>query len=104
MSADEASPKKKRKKVRRPPLTPEQKAQKKARAAYFKDPALQDEHHKAFFAQPAIICGMCGYPMDYEGHVLTDWEKKWSIHEPCKIKVGNMLDRETGIARERNQK
>ena len=51
--------------------------------------------------QPARTCELCGYPMDYKGHKLTKWENKWSIHEVCKRKAENMLDRDSGIARER---
>ena len=51
--------------------------------------------------QPAITCELCGYPMDYKGHKVTKWETKWSIHEVCKRKAESMLDRDSGIARER---
>lgn len=54
-----------------------------------------------FFAQPAKNCELCGYPMDYQGHVLTEWEVKWSVHEVCQKSMHSMLDRESGVARER---
>jgi hypothetical protein len=57
--------------------------------------------HKQLHTKPAEQCELCGYAMDYNGHVLSEWETKWSIHEVCKKKMDNMLDRETGIARER---
>lgn len=57
--------------------------------------------HEELHNKPAISCELCGYPMDYNGHVPTEWEAKWSIHEVCKKKMDNMLDRETGITRER---
>lgn len=58
---------------------------------------------KQLTSQPAQICEMCGYPMNYNGHKLSEWERKWSIHEVCKDKVSGMLDRKTGITRERKE-
>lgn len=55
-------------------------------------------------SKPAQFCGLCGYPMDYNGHKLTEWEKIWSVHEVCKSKMGNYLDRESGVARERRSR
>lgn len=100
----ENQPSVKRKKVRKPPLTAEQKEKKKIHNKYLKDPALQDANHRKFFSKPAKTCTLCGYPMDYNGHKLTEWEEKWSTHEPCRDKAHGMLDRETGIARERRRK
>lgn len=57
--------------------------------------------HEQVFKQPANVCELCGYPMNYKGHQLTEWEKKWSVHEVCKKKLDAMLDRQTGISRER---
>ena len=56
---------------------------------------------KRLTSQPAKTCELCGYPMDYKGHRLSEKEKKWSIHDVCKTKMEGMLDRNTGIARER---
>jgi hypothetical protein len=57
--------------------------------------------HEVLQSQPAVTCELCGYPMDYNGHVLSERESKWSIHDVCRKKMEGMLDRETGIARER---
>lgn len=57
--------------------------------------------HEQYQSQPADVCTLCGYPMDYNGHVLTEYERKWSTHDVCKKKMEGLLDRETGIARER---
>jgi hypothetical protein len=57
--------------------------------------------HDTLQSKPAVTCELCGYPMDYNGHILSEKEQKWSIHEVCRKKMENMLDRETGIARER---
>lgn len=54
-----------------------------------------------YFSLPAKNCELCGYPMDYNKHQMTEWEFKWSVHEVCKNSMHGMLDRETGIARER---
>lgn len=56
---------------------------------------------KHLTSQPARTCEMCGYPMDYNGHQLSEREQKWSVHDVCQAKVESMLDRQTGIARER---
>lgn len=93
----------KRKKMKRPPLTPDERKRRRARNKYLADTTKQDENHKKFFAKPALTCGLCGYPMDYNGHVPTAWEQKWSVHEPCKEKAHSMLDRNTGITRERKR-
>ncbi len=50
---------------------------------------------------PAKFCVLCGYPLDYNNHVPTEPEQKWSVHEPCQKKAWAMLDRETGVTRER---
>lgn len=55
-------------------------------------------------AKPAISCELCGYPMDYKGHKLTKWERDWSVHEVCKAKLGNLLDRQSGAARDRRMR
>lgn len=57
--------------------------------------------HQKFFSRPAIKCTLCGYPMDYNGYVPNEWERRWSTHEPCRNKAHSMLDRATGITRER---
>lgn len=54
-----------------------------------------------FFSRPAIRCTLCGYPMDYNGYKPDEWEKKWSTHKSCRDKAHSMLDRATGITRER---
>ncbi len=61
----------------------------------------QKKLHDYVFSQPAKNCTLCGYPMDYQGHQPCEWEKKWSTHQICKDKMHKMLDRETGITRER---
>lgn len=63
----------------------------------------QKDIHQHLHAKPADMCELCGYAMDYNGHQLSAWEQKWSIHEVCRDKMGGMLDRETGIARERRE-
>lgn len=62
-----------------------------------------DENHRKLFSKPAKTCVLCGYPMDYQGHKATEWEIKWSTHAPCHEKALKMLDRESGIARERKR-
>ena len=54
--------------------------------------------------QPPRSCELCGYPMDYKGHKLTDREKKWSIHDVCRKKMEKQMDRESGINRDRRAK
>lgn len=54
-----------------------------------------------YFGLPAKNCELCGYPMDYNKHKMSEWEFKWSVHEVCRDSMHGMLDRETGIARER---
>lgn len=61
----------------------------------------QKRIHDETFSRPALFCNLCGYPMDYNGHKLTEWETKWSTHEICKKKVSDRLDRESGILRDR---
>lgn len=61
----------------------------------------QKHVHDHLHSKPAEMCELCGFPMDYNGHQLSAWEDRWSIHEVCRDKMGGMLDRETGIARER---
>jgi len=93
-----------KKKMKRPPLTKEERKRRRDHKKYLGDTTRQDENHRKFFAKPAVTCGLCGYPMDYNGHKLTEWEAKWSIHEPCREKAHKMLDRDTGITRERRQR
>lgn len=61
----------------------------------------QKQVHDHFFSLPAKNCELCGYPMDYNNHILSEREFKWSVHDVCKKKMDTMLDRETGIHRER---
>ena len=68
---------------------------------YIRDQRMIFEQMKA---KPAKICGLCGYAMDYNGHKLTEWEETWSVHEVCKAKMSNYLDRESGVARERRRR
>ncbi len=56
---------------------------------------------KDLISKPAVTCELCGYPMDYKGHKLSKREEKWSIHDVCRDKAERMLDRDSGIARER---
>ena len=56
---------------------------------------------KSLISQPARTCELCGYPMDYKGHKLSKMEAKWSIHDVCRAKAEKMLDRDSGITRER---
>lgn len=63
--------------------------------------SAQDQVHRELLSKPAKTCELCGYPMDYNNHVPSEWERKWSIHSVCKRKLDGMLDRETGISRER---
>jgi hypothetical protein len=65
--------------------------------------AAQKQMNDHYFAKPPENCELCGFPMDYNKHVLTEWEEKWSVHEYCRDKMAGMLDRETGIARERRE-
>ncbi|WP_422661691.1 hypothetical protein ACK8P5_26580 (plasmid) [Paenibacillus sp. EC2-1] len=67
------------------------------------DDYLRDQKriHEKVFSRPALFCNLCGYPMDYQGHKMTEWEEKWSTHEVCKKKMNNFLDRESGILRDR---
>lgn len=57
--------------------------------------------HDHMFQQEAAVCQLCGYPMNYNGHKLSEREEKWSVHDVCNKKMEGMLDRKTGIARER---
>lgn len=61
----------------------------------------QKQVHEHLHSKPAISCELCGYPLTYNGHKPTEREQKWSIHDVCQEKMSRMLDRETGIARER---
>jgi hypothetical protein len=63
-----------------------------------------DEKHRRLFSRPALTCELCGYPMNYNGHKLTPWEQKWSTHEVCRDKALQMLDRQSGITRERRRR
>lgn len=63
-----------------------------------------DEQHAKLFSKPALTCELCGFPMNHKGHVLTEWEEKWSTHEVCRDKAHAMLDRQSGIARERRRR
>lgn len=63
----------------------------------------QKELNEQYQSLPAKICTLCGYPMDYKGHKLSKSEKKWSVHDVCKQKMNDMLDRESGVARERRE-
>lgn len=65
--------------------------------------AAQRRFFEEMKAKPANYCTLCGYPMDYNGHKPTEWELTWSTHEPCRDSALRMLDRESGIARERRQ-
>ncbi len=60
-----------------------------------------DEKHKKLFSRPPLTCELCGYPMDYNGYKPDKWEIKWSTHNTCKEKAFKLLDRQSGIARER---
>lgn len=56
---------------------------------------------KELISKPAVTCELCGYPMDYKGHKLSKMEAKWSIHDVCRDKAERLLDRDSGITRER---
>lgn len=45
------------------------------------------------FRQPSNYCQICGKPMTFsKDPKKAYWEKKWSIHWACKIKVETQLD------------
>lgn len=54
--------------------------------------------------QPSKSCELCGYPMDYKGHKLTEREQKWSVHDVCRAKMEKQIDRASGINRDRRAK
>jgi hypothetical protein len=59
-----------------------------------------------YFAKPANTCQCCGGPMSSEPgsnqpHVLTEWERKYSVHRPCAEAAAAQLDRVTGINTDR---
>jgi exopolysaccharide biosynthesis predicted pyruvyltransferase EpsI len=59
-----------------------------------------------YFAKPANTCQCCGGAMQFEPgtqqpHVLTEWERKYSVHRPCAELAAAQLDRVTGINTDR---
>lgn len=93
-------------KIRKPPEVQDQKfdRQRKRIAKTYEDMvAAQRENYEKMRNKPANYCVLCGYPMNYNGHQPTEWELIWSTHEPCREAAFRMLDRESGVARERRQ-
>lgn len=64
----------------------------------------QENLTKKVISKEAKTCELCGYPMTWKGHKLTEKEKKWSIHDVCREKAMRLLDRDSGILRDRKEK
>ena len=64
-----------------------------------------NEKAKDYFLKPADICQFCGQQiLDHQDPKVQYWQRKWSIHEECRISVEDQLDRSIGIKTERKSR
>ena len=58
------------------------------------------------FMRPANVCELCGKymhqdPRNGREKEISEWERKWSVHEICRDQAAKQLDNATNISSKR---